>query len=93
VLVTEHYPSDNPGIRPNLDKVHGADVRLWGNSGVYLTEPPFSLPADEVTPVLEVPGAGMAPGVDAGVIRTYLYAPGRPADPRAERIRRADGLR
>jgi len=75
VFITEHYPSDNKKIRPNIDKVHGADIRLYSNSGVYLTEPPFSLPSSALTDVVEVRGAGVGEGYDEGVIRTYLYKP------------------
>jgi SAM-dependent methyltransferase len=72
VFITEHYPPDNDAIRPNVDKAQGGGIRAYDNSGVYLTEPPFTLPADRVTLVLEV----AADGSEAGVIRTFLYRPG-----------------
>jgi len=75
VFITEHYPADNDAIEPNKDKVHGGDVRVFDNSGVYLSEPPFSLPAEHLRLVLEVPGVGIGGG-DEGVIRTFLYTPG-----------------
>jgi SAM-dependent methyltransferase len=75
VLLTEHYPTDNPRIVPNKDKVHGGDVRVLDNSGVYLCEPPFDLPARFVSPVLTVRGSDLGRGNDAGVIRTLLYRP------------------
>ncbi|MEQ1850409.1 MAG: class I SAM-dependent methyltransferase [Chthoniobacteraceae bacterium] len=75
VLVTEHYPSDNPGARPNLDKVHGAGIRLYQNSGVYLDRPPFDVPASQMELVLELPGHGFEGGIDAGVIRTFAIRP------------------
>lgn len=75
VFITEHYPSDNSAIRPNLDKPHGGDVRVHDNSGVYLTLPPFNLPADRVEQVLEVLGSDLGSGQDRGVIRTFLYRP------------------
>lgn len=75
VFITEHYPTDNAGIRPNLDKVHGGEVRLYENSGVYLSEPPFSLPRPAWKQVLEVPGVGSGERNDAGIIRTFLYKP------------------
>lgn len=75
VFITEHHPSPNPGIVPNLDKVHGGDIRLYRNAGVYLDEPPFSLPAARLQLVLEVPGAGLGGDVDQGMIRTYLSTP------------------
>lgn len=46
VLVSEDVP-----IRPrsfNRDKPHGPDVRAYYGSGVYLDQPPFSLPAKEL---------------------------------------------
>ncbi len=76
VFITEHYPKDNDAIKPNIDKVHGGDIRLEENSGVYLSEPPFELPKQALSMVLEVPGSGMEKGDDQGVIRTFLYKPG-----------------
>jgi predicted RNA methylase len=75
VVITEHYPTDNPSIIRNKDKVHGGDVRVLDNSGVWLCDPPFSLPREAVTEVLEVPGSPVGPHYDRGVIRTYLYRP------------------
>jgi hypothetical protein len=77
VFITEHYPTDNRGIIPNIDKVHGADVRVYKNSGVYLSMPPFNVPHQLLTKVLELPGCGLGKGIDQGVIRTYLYTPDR----------------
>lgn len=79
VFITEHYPSDTRRVVPNRDKVHGRDTRVHYDSGVYLTEPPFGLPADALTEVVQVPGAGMPEGHDPGVIRTFLYRPGPPS--------------
>lgn len=75
VFITEHYPKDNDTIKPNLDKPHGADIRVYVNSGVYLSEPPFNLETQKLEQVLEVPGAGLGKGYDQGVIRTFLYRP------------------
>jgi len=75
VFLTEHYPSDNDKIKPNIDKVHGTDIRLCNNSGVYFTEPPFSLPSSKLSLVLQVDGHGFGKDIDPGVIRTYLYKP------------------
>ncbi len=77
VFITEHYPTDNHAIKPNMDKVFGGDVRVFENSGVYLTQPPFDLPASQLQQVLEVPGDGLGKGNDPGVIRTFLYQPRR----------------
>jgi len=77
VFITEHHPTDNDAIRVNIDKAHGGDVRMYDNSGVYLTEDPFRLPPEALELLLEVPGAGMGENRDPGVIRTYLYKPRR----------------
>ncbi len=76
VFVTEHHPSPNPGIVPNIDKVHGGHIRLYSNSGVFLDQPPFSLPAESLELVLDLPSSGLASAADPGVIRTFLYTPG-----------------
>ena len=60
IFITEHYPTDNDAIRPNMDKPHGGDVRVYDNSGVYLAEPPFELPVQTLKQVLEVPGPDWA---------------------------------
>jgi len=75
VLVTEHYPSDNPQIRPNLDKVHGAGIRLYQNSGVYLDRTPFAALAGKLEQVIEVQGHGFDGGIEPGVIRTFAIRP------------------
>jgi len=59
VLITEHYPRENSDTHPNLDKVHGGDIRAYDNSGVYLDQPPFSLPSDALELILEVDGTGL----------------------------------
>ena len=74
VFITEHYPTDNAEIVPNIDKVHGSDIRIYDNSGVYLVLPPFKLSPSALSVVLEVPGA-VVPSGDRGVIRTFLYKP------------------
>ncbi len=40
VIVTEHVPNGRK-TKPNLDKPHGPDIRLYWNSGVFLDQPPF----------------------------------------------------
>lgn len=71
IFITEHYPTDNSTIKPNIDKVHGSGIRIYMNSGVYLSEAPFELPAKKLSQVLEVPGSGN----EQGIIRTFLYKP------------------
>jgi SAM-dependent methyltransferase len=41
IIVTEHVYS-GPGLRPNLDRPHGPDIRVVERSGVYLNEAPFN---------------------------------------------------
>lgn len=77
VLVTEHYPHAGPVARANLDKVQGADVRVYHDSGVYLSEPPFDVPADELRTVLDVPVRPLTAASQPGCLRTILYEPGR----------------
>lgn len=43
LVVTESLPA-KPGFTPNLEKKTGPGVRFANDSGVVLTEPPFSLP-------------------------------------------------
>lgn len=75
VFITEHYPLDNDAIKPNKDKAHGGDIRAYDNSGVYLTEPPFELPRQELEEILEVPAIDLGQGRAIGVVRTFLYKP------------------
>ena len=76
VFITEHYPSDNKTIKPNTDKVHGMDIRINVNSGVYLLLSPFNLSKQQLSLVLEVPsGTIRDTRLDQGVIRTFLYKP------------------
>lgn len=53
VFITEHLPSPKLFRVPNIDKVHGVDVRIQDDSGVFLDQPPFSLTG--LRKVLEVP--------------------------------------
>jgi SAM-dependent methyltransferase len=75
VFITEHYPTDNDSIQPNIDKVQGCDIRVYYNSGVYLTKPPFQIPSQSLRQVLEVPGSEPISANESGIIRTYLYKP------------------
>jgi hypothetical protein len=75
IFITEHYPTDNGAIQPNIDKTHGRDVRAYDNSGVYLTQPPFALPPQNLQEVLAVSGSGLGKTKDPGIIRTFLYKP------------------
>ena len=68
VYITEECPVKKNGVKPNLDKVHGADTRMHLNSGIFLSEAPFNLSKQALKVVLEVPYL-------AGVIRTILYKP------------------
>jgi hypothetical protein len=78
-FVTEHHPSPNRLVRPNLDKPHGGDTRVIRGSGVFLEHPPFDVAVGRYRLLLEVPGAGMEKGTDPGTIRTFLLETGRSA--------------
>ena len=73
VFITEHYPDDDKLIVKNIDKVHGDDARARHGSGVFLKDPPFNLPAEELAEVLAVPL--IVNDTSWGVIRTYFYKP------------------
>jgi hypothetical protein len=45
-LISEHLPLHPRSM--NRDKTHGPDVRARYGSGVYLEEPPFSVPVEEM---------------------------------------------
>jgi len=75
VFITEHYPTNNSSIIPNIDKICGYDIRLNKNSGVFLTEYPFELPIETIEKVLEVSVPVLGDENDPGVISTYLYKP------------------
>ena len=72
VVVTEHHPSSADFRQPNLDKPHGADIRLFDGSGVFLDEPPFNVPRQRLKLLLEVEGHAFPGWADPGVIRTYI---------------------
>lgn len=74
--ITEHHPSLRNLTAPNLDKPHGPDIRLLLSSGVFLEEPPFSLPRDRYELLLETFPPADATGTDPGVIRTFRLSSG-----------------
>jgi hypothetical protein len=65
LVLTEHLPGTLQFV-PNIDKPMGANVRINLDSGLVITEPPFSLPVLEQRILLEVPESG-------GKIVTTLY--------------------
>lgn len=67
-IVTEHLPEAGPDVVPNLDKPHGADIRLNMRSGVFLEHAPFSIPNQSLMTLLEVPWTGNL----GGVLRTSV---------------------
>jgi SAM-dependent methyltransferase len=77
VFITEHYPTNNENIIPNIDMIHGSKIRVYDNSAVYLSEPPYKLPEEELEEVLAVDGNELMAikGFDPGIIRTFLYKP------------------
>jgi SAM-dependent methyltransferase len=62
VLITEHIYVGKD-FRPNLDKPHGPDTRVYDRSGVFLDRPPFDL---TTRTVLELPYS------DGEVLRSVL---------------------
>lgn len=54
VLVTEHFPAPFVKCRPNLDKPHGHDTRIYDDSAVYLDQPPFNVPSESIQLVSDV---------------------------------------
>lgn len=69
--VTEHHPSADSFSGPNIDKPQGPDNRIPCGSGVFLEEPPFSLPRDRYKLILEAYGHPNEMRIDPGVIRTF----------------------
>jgi SAM-dependent methyltransferase len=82
-FITEHHPSPGLLIQPNGDKSHGGDIRVTRGSGVFLDQPPFSVSPGRYRLLLEVPGAGLAPHIDPGIIRTFILDNSTEAHPRA----------
>jgi 2-polyprenyl-3-methyl-5-hydroxy-6-metoxy-1,4-benzoquinol methylase len=74
IVITEHHPSSAFFRAPNLDKPHGADIRLFDGSGVFLEEPPFNVPRERLELLVEVAGHSFPAWPDPGVIRTYVVA-------------------
>ena len=64
-IITDHLPSNSDFI-PNLDISAGSGIRILFNSGVVLSEPPFSVTGYSSRILCEVSEYG-------GVIRTTLY--------------------
>jgi len=53
LIITEHYPQSNC-FTPNIDKPTGPDIRLYDNSAVVLTMPPFNLKVKKEIDLCEV---------------------------------------
>ena len=53
LIVTEHYPSSKY-FTPNVDKPTGPDIRLFDNSAVVLTAPPFNLKVKKEVDLCEI---------------------------------------
>lgn len=54
-IVAEHHPSRRKMRRPNIDKTLGVNTRIHCGSGVFLDEPPFSLPNATLQKRLPIP--------------------------------------
>jgi len=75
VFITEHIPNRAKPYRPNINKDQGPDIRLFWNSGVFLDQPPFSIPGNRLEEILSVPGTPIWKGEDPGEIVTWAYRP------------------
>lgn len=64
-IITEHLPA-RQGFKPNVDKPSGAQIRIYFDSGIVLTDPPFSLKPLSQKVLCELPQLN-------GVIRTIAY--------------------
>jgi hypothetical protein len=73
-VITEHHPSAKYLRKPNLDKPHGADIRLFDGSGVYLNQPPFSIAQERLRLLMEIEGHEFPSCVDSGILRTYVLS-------------------
>lgn len=71
-IVTEHQPTDVEAAIPNIDKAHGADIRLVAGSGVFLDKPPFSVAAERIQLLLAMPWVEDSISRDPGVLRTFV---------------------
>jgi len=69
VLISEYQPSERWLDRPNIDKAHGMDTRIWSNSGVFLDCAPFNLTSAQVVQEIQVKKSQVHPGER---IVTYL---------------------
>lgn len=72
-MITEHYPSVGLAGKPNIDKPHGPDTRLYNNSAVYLDLPPFNVQGVRLLLEVEDPQYLVAEGQ---AIRTMLVPGG-----------------
>jgi hypothetical protein len=71
-VITEHHPSSSFCRAANLDKPHGADIRLFQRSGVFLDQPPFNIASSRLELLLEIEGHPFPGWNDPGIIRTYV---------------------
>ncbi len=71
-VITEHHPSNEWVRETNIDKPHGADIRIFDHSGVFLDQPPFDIPKNRLELLLEVKGHEFPGWADPGMIRTYV---------------------
>lgn len=65
VFVTEHVYSGSDG-RANLDIPHGPGTRVPMKSGVFIDQPPFSVPAAQAQDIEYVPGEALRTWVVTG---------------------------
>ena len=70
LILTEHYP-EGKNLVPNIDKIDGADIRLYDNSAVVITEEPFNLKVKSKKILCEIKPKKIKNFL--GTVKTHLY--------------------
>lgn len=70
LIVTEHWPLSKNFV-PNIDKPDGTDIRVYDESGVVLTAPPFNLKVIKDIDLCEVRVSDVLGDVE-GIIKTKI---------------------
>lgn len=77
ILVTEHLSEQTGGFRPNVDlPSHSSHTRVALNSGVVLSEPPFSRQAS-LAASISLPESESVSGARGEVLKIFLMRPRR----------------
>ena len=70
LILTEHYPDEKKFV-PNIDKIDGADIRLYDNSAVVITEEPFNFKVKSKKILCKIKPKKIKNFL--GTIKTHLY--------------------